>query len=125
MQNYKNKSNKAEQITGIIEEMSKSELKKSEYLGNSDYYIISLKLENNDKKFEYTIPEKEEFEFKVGDDVFFRSTELKDKNKVSHKSFGKKFKIESDFELSEDLLSKLKERNDIIDKKNLKHKIRP
>lgn len=124
---YKNKTvpAKPEQITGVIENIEKSELKKADYLGNSDYYVISIKLEGNDKIYDYSIPERESFEFKVGEEVFFRSTTFKDKNKVSHKSFGKKFKAESSFELSSDLLAKLKDRDDRIDRKVNSNKIKP
>lgn len=114
---YTNKKtrNLPEQITGVIESIEKSDIKKAEYLGNSDYYVVSFKIEGNDKTFEYSIPEKEVFEFKVGEEVFFRSTEIQDRNKVSHKSFGRKFNVDSEFELSPELLAKLKDRNEIID----------
>lgn len=116
---------KPEQITGIIESITKSEKKNAEYLGNSDYYVMTLKLKDNDKEYEYNIPEKESFEFVVGEEVFFRSKNFNSKNKIAYKSLGKKIHPETSFTLGADLMEKLKIRDEQLSKKPFPNKIKP
>lgn len=121
----KNRYEKPEQITGVIESIIKSEKKNAEYLGNSDYYVITLKLKDSDKEYEYNMPEKESFEFSVGEAVFFRSKNFNSKNKIAYKSLGKKIDPDTFLKTSADLLEKLKMRDEQSSKRTSTNKIKP
>ncbi len=110
------KKQKPEIISGIIEVLQKGEVKKGEYLGNSDYSVISIKLKDNEKIYEYNLSVKEDFDIKVGDNVFFRSNSFNGKNRIIHKSLGKKINLESEnkLEISNDLLEKLNQQKNKI-----------
>jgi hypothetical protein len=121
----KKKYEKPEHITGTLEKLVKSEKKSGEYLGNSDYYVMSLKLKDNDRLYEYNLAERESFEFVVGDELFFRSSNFNDKNKIAHKSLGKKIKPEAGFTISEDLMEILRIKEEQAAKKPVINKIKP
>lgn len=121
--NKKYEKQKPIQITGVIESIEKSELKKTEYLGNSDYFVVILKLKENDNKYEYNVPEKESFDFKIGEEIFFRSLSFDGKNKIAFKSLGKKINPEHYAELGSALIDELRLRNECSVKKS--NKIKP
>lgn len=111
---YKKAVNKPFQVKGIIENIQKGEEQKGAYLGNDNYCVYTLTV----AKQEYTcnVSVNESFDFKVGDDVFFRAKKYDKSVQLEKRSLGFNVAIPQDttVTLSEDMLRKLKERSDNI-----------
>jgi len=118
---------KPEQVEGIIQKIEVGEVLKGSYLGQSDYRIYTLEV--NDKRYDYTLSINDKMEFKEGDNVFFRATKFDKGAKIAHKSLGMKVAIETSQEtpaISDDILKKLQQRSDAfkIDEEKLIQEIK-
>jgi hypothetical protein len=111
---FKKNDNKPFQVKGIIQSVQKGEEHKGAYLGNDNYNVYTLKI--NDKEYLCNVSVNEKFEFKEGDDIFFRAKKHDKFVQIDKKSLGFNIAIPQDaqFTLSDDMLRKLKERNDAI-----------
>lgn len=111
---YKKNDNKPFQVKGVIESVQKGEEHKGAYLGNDNYNVYTLKI--NDKEYLCNVSINEKFEFKEGDNVFFRAKKHDKSMQIDKKSLGFNIAIPQniEFTLSDDMLRKLKERNDAI-----------
>lgn len=111
---FKKNDNKPFQVKGIIESIQKGDEHKGAYLGNDNYHVYTLKV--NNKEYVCNVSVNEKFEFKEGDDIFFRAKKNEKSIQIDKKSLGFNIAIPQDtqFTLSDDMLRKLKDRNDAI-----------
>lgn len=111
---FKKNDKKPFQVQGIIQSVEKGETQKGVYVGQDDFNIYTIKV--SDKAYTYNLSINEKIEFKEGDNVFFRAMKFDTNTKIVAKSLGLKIEIpqDSSFTLSDDMLRKLKERNDSI-----------
>lgn len=122
---YKKAINKPFQVKGIIENIQKGEEQKGAYLGNDNYCVYTITVAQQ----EYTcnVSVNEAFDFKVGDDVFFRAKKYEKSLQLEKRSLGINVAIPQDttITLSEDMLRKLKERSDSLKSEDTKPVAKP
>ena len=111
---YKKAMNKPFQVKGIIEDIQKGEEQKGAYLGNDNYHVYTVTVDK--KEYTCNVSVNEKFEFKVGDDVFFRAKKYEKSLQLEKRSLGINVPLPQDQQitLSDDMLRKLKERSDSI-----------
>lgn len=111
---YKKANNKPFQVKGIIEEITKGEEQKGAWLGNDSYNVYTLTVDG--KAYNCNVSVNEKFEFKVGDDVFFRAKKFDKNVQIERRSLGINVPLPQDQQitLSDDILRKLKERSDSL-----------
>lgn len=111
----KSNVNKPVQIEGIITKIDIGDELKGEYLGQDNYRIYTLHV--NEQKYDYAMSVNQKMEFKEGDNVFFRATKLPKGFKIAPRSLGMKITIPQNEEqpvISDEILKKLQQRSDAI-----------
>jgi hypothetical protein len=111
---FKKTVNKPFQVKGIIEDIKKGEEQKGAYLGNDSYNVYTLTVDK--KEYTCNVSVNEKFDFKVGDDIFFRAKKYDKSVQIEKRSLGINVPLPQDHQitLSDEMLRKLQERSDSI-----------